>query len=293
MSGFGFSRFPLLCEDPALDLRPGDAAVRTDRAGWCCAISQHLLATAWKTRCRQQLSRLLVAAEIARRLLSAVSRILARCRTSAAPSAPATRPLFRTPPKNVVQDFRSERHVRGHRTERQGAGFAQRHARHSPSAKQLTSCWPRGNIFPDQASGFCSNERPACISYRSLPCTWIRRSEPALLNVLVAGFDVDHLVAPAEGGDRRQRIPFLSHGQRDRLDVESRAPPRAWPRGSLNRKSLERVSDGVIEYRPLINPLPDIDGSQIGELCILRSFEAASERLERPAAQYHPALAFR
>jgi len=40
------------------------------------------------------------------------------------------------------------------------------------------------------------------------------------------------------------------------------------------------VSDGVIEYSPLIRPLLDIDGKPIGELCILRSFEAASERLK-------------
>jgi signal transduction histidine kinase len=40
------------------------------------------------------------------------------------------------------------------------------------------------------------------------------------------------------------------------------------------------VSDGVIEYSPLIRPLLDIDGKPIGELCILRSFEAAGERLK-------------
>jgi signal transduction histidine kinase len=91
---------------------------------------------------------------------------------------------------------------------------------------------------------------------------------------------VDHLVAArlkeATGGSE---FLFLSHGQVIASTLNPRAT-RAVAARVANRNSLERVSDDVIEYSPLINPLMDINGKQIGELCILRSFEAASERLK-------------
>ena len=42
---------------------------------------------------------------------------------------------------------------------------------------------------------------------------------------------------------------------------------------------LKRVSDGGIEYAARPTPLLDIEGKPIGNLWILRSFEAAGERL--------------
>jgi len=47
------------------------------------------------------------------------------------------------------------------------------------------------------------------------------------------------------------------------------------------RRALDRVSDGVIEYAPLMTPLPDMDGQPVGQLWILRSFEAASQRIRK------------
>jgi signal transduction histidine kinase len=133
--------------------------------------------------------------------------------------------------------------------------------------------------FPDQVKGFWMNEG-RLYQVAVTPVYVQSSSEPLLLNVLVAGFVVDHLMASklkeATGGSE---FLFLSQG----MVIASTMNPRATQAVAArvaNRQSLERVSDGVIEYSPLINPLHDIDGKRIGELCILRSFEAAGERLK-------------
>jgi len=104
----------------------------------------------------------------------------------------------------------------------------------------------------------------------------------ALLDVLVAGYRVDPLVAQhlkeSTGGSE---FLFLSEGR----VIASTLNPRAT--GELARKVAERgaghntrpISDGVTEYAPLVTPLQDIEGRTIGELWIFRSFENARERL--------------
>jgi signal transduction histidine kinase len=133
--------------------------------------------------------------------------------------------------------------------------------------------------FPDQVKGFWINEG-RLYQVVVTPVYVQSSSEPLLLNVLVAGFVVDHLVAArlkeATGGSE---FLFLSQGQVIASTMNPRATAAVTARVA-NRQSLERVSDGVIEYSPLINPLRDTDGKRIGELCILRSFEAAGERLK-------------
>ena len=145
--------------------------------------------------------------------------------------------------------------------------------------KELTIVPAAVKHFPDQVKGFWLNEG-RLYQVAVTPVYVQSSSEPLLLNVLVAGFVVDHLVAArlkeATGGSE---FLFLSHGQVIASTLNPRAT-RAVAARVANRNSLERVSDDVIEYSPLINPLMDINGKQIGELCILRSFEAASERLK-------------
>jgi signal transduction histidine kinase len=46
-----------------------------------------------------------------------------------------------------------------------------------------------------------------------------------------------------------------------------------------NAKRASRISDGVMEYAPLVTPLKDIEGGTLGELWIFRSFENARQRL--------------
>ena len=104
----------------------------------------------------------------------------------------------------------------------------------------------------------------------------------ALVDVLVAGYRVDPLVAQhlkeSTGGSE---FLFLSEGR----VIASTLNPRAT--GELARKATARgaarntgpISDGVTEYAPLVTPLQDIAGRTIGELWIFRSFENARERL--------------
>ena len=102
---------------------------------------------------------------------------------------------------------------------------------------------------------------------------------PALINVLVAGYSVDTLVAQrfkeATGGSE---FLFVAGGR----VVASTLNPRATAVLSHNLRAAappERVGDGVIEYAPRVRTLLDVEGHPIGELWILRSFETARQRL--------------
>ena len=96
-----------------------------------------------------------------------------------------------------------------------------------------------------------------------------------LLNVLVAGYHVDALVAQqlkeATGGSE---FLFLTPGRVIATTLNPRATA-AVVAGIAKARRAERVSDGVVEYAPLKTPLLDIAGKEVGTICILRSFEAA------------------
>ncbi len=104
----------------------------------------------------------------------------------------------------------------------------------------------------------------------------------ALLDVLVAGYQVDHLVAQnlkdSTGGSE---FLFLAGGRVIASTLNPRAT-RELARVVAARgpgQKLSRVSDGVTEFAPLEAPLQDIQGRTIGELWIFRSFENAQEQL--------------
>ncbi len=98
-------------------------------------------------------------------------------------------------------------------------------------------------------------------------------------NVLVAGYDVDDLVADqlkaATGGSD---FLFLSDG---RPVASSLRPDEARQLAArlAAQPTLERVGDGGMEYAAHPKPLFDIEGKPIGDLWILRSFLGASQRL--------------
>jgi len=102
---------------------------------------------------------------------------------------------------------------------------------------------------------------------------------PALLNVLVAGYAIDALVAQqfkrSTGGSE---FVFLSSGR----VIASTLNPRATAQltqtiaGGWNGG---RIGDGVFEYAALKKPLIDVEGKPIGELWILRSFEGGRQRI--------------
>lgn len=132
--------------------------------------------------------------------------------------------------------------------------------------------------FPKQASGFMIRDH-RLFQVVVTPVYVNSGAGQSLLNVLVAGFEVDALLAnrlkQASGGSE---FLFLSEGEvmastlnpRARTEIAHRLGGRVAPR---------RASDGVIEYAPLRTELRDIEGKPLGELWILRSFEAARSRL--------------
>jgi signal transduction histidine kinase len=142
--------------------------------------------------------------------------------------------------------------------------------------------------FPEQASGFMLKD--GHLYQVAVTPVYVQSGRGlALLNVLVAGFVVDHLVAQSlkesTGGSE---FLFLSQGRviASTLNpratgelaraVAARAARNVPARGS---SAIEPISDGVVEYAPLPTPLQDIEGRTIGELWIFRSFENARLRL--------------
>jgi len=134
--------------------------------------------------------------------------------------------------------------------------------------------------FPEQASGFMLKE--GRLYQVAVTPVYVQSGRGlALLDVLVAGYNVDHLVAQrlkeSTGGSE---FLFLSG---DRV-IASTLNPRAT--GELAKaivsgagRTIHRISDGVTEYAPLVAPLEDIEHRTIGELWIFRSFENARQAL--------------
>ena len=104
----------------------------------------------------------------------------------------------------------------------------------------------------------------------------------ALLDVLVAGYQVDHLVAQnlkdSTGGSE---FLFRAGGRVIASTLNPRATHELAQVVAARKpgQKLSRVSDGVTEFAPLEAPLTDIEGRTIGELWIFRSFENAQEQL--------------
>ena len=132
--------------------------------------------------------------------------------------------------------------------------------------------------FPQQSSGFFLQDGE--LYHISITPVYVDSTQgQALLNVLVAGYHVDALVAQglqeATGGSE---FLFLTPGQVIASTLNPRATGAAV--ASLARaRPTDRVSDGVAEYAFVETPLPDILGSPVGQLAILRSFEAARQRI--------------
>jgi len=134
--------------------------------------------------------------------------------------------------------------------------------------------------FPEQASGFMLKE--GRLYQVAVTPVYVQSGRGlALLDVLVAGYNVDHLVAQrlkeSTGGSE---FLFISGGS----VIASTLNPRAT--GELAKaiaagagRVIHRISDGVTEYAPLVTPLKDIEGRTIGELWIFRSFENARQAL--------------
>src|SRR5471030_1171872 len=125
--------------------------------------------------------------------------------------------------------------------------------------------------FPRQSSGFMI--RDAHLYQIAVTPVYIQSDDTtALLNVLVAGYEVNAAVAGelkhSTGGSE---FLFVCEG---RVIASTLGPgAAATVAGNLRGSNgVDRVSDGTVEYAPLPTDLFDIDGKPIGQLWILRSF---------------------
>ena len=126
--------------------------------------------------------------------------------------------------------------------------------------------------FPAQASGFLA--RDGRLYDIVLTPVYVQSTGgTALLNVLVAGYDVGRgLAARLKNATGGSEFLFLSEG---RVIAATVGPREADLIASRLSGFPARLAAGGIQYAPLITPLLDIDGHAVGRLAILRSFEVA------------------
>jgi signal transduction histidine kinase len=132
--------------------------------------------------------------------------------------------------------------------------------------------------FPEQVSGFyVHDQRLFQVVLAPVYVDAMRRR--TLINVLVASYEVNHLVAQrlkeSTGGSD---FLFLSQDRvlastlNDRAtSVLARTAAGGFPGGF--------ASDGVSEYIPLVQDLIDLEGKPLGKLAIFRSYEGARSRI--------------
>jgi signal transduction histidine kinase len=132
--------------------------------------------------------------------------------------------------------------------------------------------------FPRQATGFMT--RGGGLYHITVTPVFVQSGGgTALLDVLVAGYHVNELAA-RQLKDSTGGSEFLFHTQgrvvASTLDARS-------TRQVLDQLAA-RPADSLIsgpngEYAPLITPLDDTEGTPVGHLVILRSFNAARQRI--------------
>jgi signal transduction histidine kinase len=124
--------------------------------------------------------------------------------------------------------------------------------------------------FPGQATGFVI-ENGRLYQTVVTPVYVAAEHGSALLNVLVACFEVDAALArelkQATGSD----FVFFSRGRPIASTLPVKFPER------LTRQEQVRIGDS--NYAQFVVPLADVAGQRVGELRILRSFQAADRRL--------------
>ncbi len=194
-------------------------------------------------------------------MLSSISQILSRM--------PDVRAAFSTGDAATIRDTAGEIWSRVARedaiflvSDPRGAVIASLGRPLDPPLKDLPFVRGAARRFPSQSSGFLML---GSTLYQTVvtPVYVNTATEPALLNVLIAGYAVDHGVA-----DRLQSSTGNTHFEFIVNGVTVAGSGEAIPVTSPFARELRR-------------PLLDLDGRSIGELRISRSFEAARLHLNR------------
>jgi signal transduction histidine kinase len=131
--------------------------------------------------------------------------------------------------------------------------------------------------FPAQASGFLA-QGDRLFHLTITPVYVQSTGGAALLDVLVAGYEVNRGVAErlkdSTGGSE---FLFLSAGKVVASSLA--APAAAEAARSLMSASQSPLRAGGKEYAPFITPLADVTGALVGQLAILRSFDASHRQI--------------
>ncbi|RPI11502.1 MAG: HAMP domain-containing protein, partial [Acidobacteriales bacterium] len=130
--------------------------------------------------------------------------------------------------------------------------------------------------FPAQASGFLTWSGQ--MYHLTITPVYVQTTGgTALLNVLVAGYAINRGVAErlksSTGGSE---FLFLSGG---RVVASTLHGPDAVLIASQLHRSGSTVRSSATEYAPLITPLAALDGAEVGQLAILRSYETAHRQI--------------
>jgi signal transduction histidine kinase len=134
--------------------------------------------------------------------------------------------------------------------------------------------------FPAQADGFFAQNGE--LHHISVTPVYVQssRQDKALITVLVAGFDVDAVVAQRlkkdTGGSEFLFLPLASGPAVSTLNPRATA---AVNRAIASARPDDLVSDGVSEYAWFSTKLDDIRGKPVGELRILRGFDNARREI--------------
>jgi signal transduction histidine kinase len=132
--------------------------------------------------------------------------------------------------------------------------------------------------FPEQSSGFYLSGQD--LYHFAVTPVYVQSAhgQNSLINVLVAGYRVDALVAQQLKTATNSEFLFLTPGG----IIASTLNPRATDSvvsGLAQAPKLDRVTDGVIDYAWSETPLMDLGGNPVGKICILRSFGDAQRRI--------------
>ena len=132
--------------------------------------------------------------------------------------------------------------------------------------------------FPSQAAGFYLDGES--LYHFAVTPVYVQSAQgpDALINVLVAGYRVDALVAQQLKEATNSEILFLTPDAVIASTLNPRAT-RAMMADLTRGPGGNRVSDGVIEYARSESPLMDLAGRPLGRICILRSFGDAQRRI--------------
>jgi len=132
--------------------------------------------------------------------------------------------------------------------------------------------------FPEQSSGFYLSGQE--LYHFAVTPVYVQSAhgQNSLINVLVAGYRVDALVAQQLKTATHSEFLFLTPGG----VIASTLNPRATESVVADLEGApkpDRVTDGVIEYAWSETPLMDLGGNPVGKICILRSFGDAQRRI--------------